>query len=233
MLGSVTRPRTSLQEAFLRYHRAESAAGPGDRVAEGVPVRGDHPAVHRRAALGPGPPRGLPGRVAARAAAHRGRRRAGRAAAQSDPAAAAEQADTLSMAFLLLLERLSPVERAVFLLHDVFSYGYGEVASIVGKSEDNCRRWRCAPGGTRPRASPASRRPAASGTSWPRRSFARCRTGIWRPVGMLAADVVVVDDNAGVQPAGRVRHRPGPRRPAAGRAGPADPAGRSLSARPR
>ena len=44
------------------------------------------------------------------------------------------------MAFLLLLERLSPVERAVFLLHDVFDYGYDEIARIVGKSEDNCRQ---------------------------------------------------------------------------------------------
>ena len=44
------------------------------------------------------------------------------------------------MAFLLVLERLSPVERAVFLLHDVFSYGYDEIARIVGKSEDNCRQ---------------------------------------------------------------------------------------------
>src|SRR5581483_9029856 len=44
------------------------------------------------------------------------------------------------MAFLLLLERLSPVERAVFLLHDVFDYGYGEIAEIVGRSEGNCRQ---------------------------------------------------------------------------------------------
>jgi RNA polymerase sigma-70 factor (ECF subfamily) len=57
-----------------------------------------------------------------------------------DAARHAEDADSLSMAFLLLLERLSPVERAVFLLHDVFDYGYGEVAEIVGKSEDNCRQ---------------------------------------------------------------------------------------------
>ena len=57
-----------------------------------------------------------------------------------DPAAHAEEADTLSMAFLLLLERLSPVERAVFLLHDVFGYGYDEIAGIVGKTESNCRQ---------------------------------------------------------------------------------------------
>ncbi len=54
-----------------------------------------------------------------------------------DAARHAEDADSLSMAFLLLLERLSPVERAVFLLHDVFDYHYDEVAAIVGKSEAN------------------------------------------------------------------------------------------------
>jgi RNA polymerase sigma-70 factor, ECF subfamily len=57
-----------------------------------------------------------------------------------DGARYVEEADSLSMAFLLLLERLTPVERAVFLLHDVFDYGYDEVAGIVGKSEDNCRQ---------------------------------------------------------------------------------------------
>ena len=58
----------------------------------------------------------------------------------ADPAAQAAQADSLSWAFLLLLERLSPVERAVFLLHDVFGYGFDEIAEIVGKSEANCRQ---------------------------------------------------------------------------------------------
>src|SRR5262249_38192801 len=57
-----------------------------------------------------------------------------------DGARYVEEADSLSMAFLLLLERLSPVERAVFLLHDVFDYRYDEVSRIVGKSEDNCRQ---------------------------------------------------------------------------------------------
>jgi hypothetical protein len=49
-------------------------------------------------------------------------------------------ADSLSLAFLVLLESLSPEQRAAFLLHDVFGYGYGEVAEIVGKSEDNARQ---------------------------------------------------------------------------------------------
>jgi RNA polymerase sigma-70 factor (ECF subfamily) len=50
------------------------------------------------------------------------------AAPTTDPAEHAEQADSLSMAFLVLLEALSPLERAVFLLHDVFSYRYDEIA---------------------------------------------------------------------------------------------------------
>lgn len=52
----------------------------------------------------------------------------------------AEMAESLSMAFLLLLERLSPVERAVFLLREVFDYEYAEIAEIVRKSEENCRQ---------------------------------------------------------------------------------------------
>ena len=48
--------------------------------------------------------------------------------------------ESLSMAFLLLLEHLSPVERAVFLLHQVFDYDYAEIAEIVGKSQENCRQ---------------------------------------------------------------------------------------------
>jgi len=58
----------------------------------------------------------------------------------ADPAADTERAESISMAFLLLLQRLRPVERAVFLLHDVFGHGFQEIAVIVGKSEDNCRQ---------------------------------------------------------------------------------------------
>jgi RNA polymerase sigma-70 factor (ECF subfamily) len=57
-----------------------------------------------------------------------------------DPAWQAEIADSLSMALLVLLESLSPEQRAVLVLHDVFDYGYDEVAEIVGKSEDNVRQ---------------------------------------------------------------------------------------------
>jgi RNA polymerase sigma-70 factor (TIGR02957 family) len=58
----------------------------------------------------------------------------------SGPAEHAELADSLSMAFLVLLESLSPVERAVFMLREVFGYGYPEIAGLVGRSEVNCRQ---------------------------------------------------------------------------------------------
>ncbi len=57
-----------------------------------------------------------------------------------DPAALLELADSLSMAFLVVLERLSPIERAVFLLREVFEYDYDEIAQMVGKSPANCRQ---------------------------------------------------------------------------------------------
>jgi RNA polymerase sigma-70 factor (TIGR02957 family) len=57
-----------------------------------------------------------------------------------DPAAHAEMSDSLSLAFLVLLERLSPEQRAVFLLREVFDYDYDAIAEIVGKSEAACRQ---------------------------------------------------------------------------------------------
>jgi RNA polymerase sigma-70 factor (ECF subfamily) len=57
-----------------------------------------------------------------------------------DPERSAELADSVSMAALLLLERLTPLERAVFVLRDVFGFGFGEIASAVGRSEAACRQ---------------------------------------------------------------------------------------------
>lgn len=56
------------------------------------------------------------------------------------PDQAAERADSLSYAYLVMLERLTPTERAVFLLREVFEYEYEEIADIVGKSASNCRK---------------------------------------------------------------------------------------------
>jgi RNA polymerase sigma-70 factor (ECF subfamily) len=57
-----------------------------------------------------------------------------------DPERSAELADSVSMAALLLLERLTPLERAVFVLREVFGFGFGEIASAVGRSEAACRQ---------------------------------------------------------------------------------------------
>ena len=58
----------------------------------------------------------------------------------SDPSASSRMSESLSMAFLLLLEKLTPAERAAFLLHEVFDYEYSEVAAILEKNEASCRQ---------------------------------------------------------------------------------------------
>ncbi|HEU4586567.1 MAG TPA: sigma-70 family RNA polymerase sigma factor, partial [Gemmatimonadaceae bacterium] len=58
----------------------------------------------------------------------------------SDPSEPVELAESLSMAFMVMLERLSPIERAVLVLRDVFDFDYAEIAQIVDKSEANCRQ---------------------------------------------------------------------------------------------
>jgi RNA polymerase sigma-70 factor, ECF subfamily len=118
-----------------------------------------------------------------------------------DGARYVEEADSLSMAFLLLLERLSPVERAVFLLHDVFDYGYDEVAGIVGKSEDNCRQL-----ASRARRHVREEKPRFEASRSQRDELA---ARFFEAVGdgdmdglleMLAADVVVYGDGGGTAP---------------------------------
>lgn len=112
-----------------------------------------------------------------------------------------EEADTLSLAFLLLLERLSPVERAVFLLHDVFAYGYDEIARIVGKSEDNCRQL-----ATRARRHVRTQQPRFEVSRQHReqladRFFAAIGDGDMNGlVELLAADAVVYGDGGGTVP---------------------------------
>jgi len=59
----------------------------------------------------------------------------------SSPEERVDREESISMAFLLLLEQLQPVERAVFLLREVFEYDYAEIASFLGKSEVACRQW--------------------------------------------------------------------------------------------
>jgi RNA polymerase sigma-70 factor, ECF subfamily len=114
----------------------------------------------------------------------------------------AETADSLSMGFLVLLESLTPVERAVFLLHEFFDYPVDEVARIVGKTEDNCRqisvRARRHVQDSKPRfeASRARKEELAH------RFFEAAREGdLDGLVGMLAADAVAYGDGGGKAPA--------------------------------
>jgi RNA polymerase sigma-70 factor (ECF subfamily) len=120
---------------------------------------------------------------------------------RGDPAADAELADTLSMAFLLVLERLNPIERAVFLLHDVFAYDYAEVARIVRKSEVNSRqiaaRARRRVQAERPHLDPPNRKQQALAE----RFFAAIGEGdLDGLVSMLAHDAVVYGDGGGKAP---------------------------------
>ena len=118
-----------------------------------------------------------------------------------DPARAAELADSVSTAALLLLERLSPLERAVFVLREVFDFGFPEVASAVGRSEQACRqlasraRRHMAAGRPRFEADRAEREELAS------RFFDALREGdVDGLQGLLAADVSMVGDGGGKAP---------------------------------
>jgi RNA polymerase sigma factor (sigma-70 family) len=121
---------------------------------------------------------------------------------RDDPARQAEMADSLSMAMLVLLESLSPEQRAVLLLHDVFDYPYPEIAAIVGKSEDNVRQL-----ATRARRHVEQRRPRFQTTreqrdELARRFFAAAQHGDLAGLeAVLAHDVVLTGDGGGKAPA--------------------------------
>jgi RNA polymerase sigma-70 factor (ECF subfamily) len=124
-------------------------------------------------------------------------------AGEPGPAEHAELADSLSMAFLVLLEALSPVERAVFMLREVFGYDYPAVARVTGKSEVNCRqifaraRQRIAAGGPARDGAPGPSR-RAEGEELARRFFEAAAGGDMDALlGMLAPDVVFHGDGGG------------------------------------
>ncbi len=118
-----------------------------------------------------------------------------------DPARSAELADSVSMAALLLLERLSPLERAVFVLREVFGFGFSEVASAVGRSEAACRQL-----AVRARRHMDAGRPRFEADRKEREQLAERFFDAFR-VGdvdglraLLAADVSVVGDSGGKAP---------------------------------
>jgi RNA polymerase sigma-70 factor (ECF subfamily) len=126
MLGTVTDAEDMVQETFLRWqHTPQTKVQSAKNYLATTITRLciDHlrsARVRREQYVGPWLPEPL--------------------LTQQDPAEQVELADSLSMAFLVMLERLSPIERAVFLLREVFEYDYPEIAQIVDKSPENCRQ---------------------------------------------------------------------------------------------
>jgi Sigma-70, region 4/SnoaL-like domain len=124
------------------------------------------------------------------------------AAQEGDPAWEAELADSLSFAFLVVLESLSPEQRAAFLLREVFDYPYDRIAAIVGKSEDNVRqltaRARRHVEERRPRYEPS----AELRNELARRFIAAARDGeVEELESLLAEDVELHGDGGGRVPA--------------------------------
>jgi RNA polymerase sigma-70 factor (ECF subfamily) len=119
-----------------------------------------------------------------------------------DPAQVAEMAESLSMAMLVLLESLSPEQRAAFLLHDVFDYDYADIAQIIGKGEDNIRQL-----ATRARRHLEQRRPRFQASreqqqELARRFFEATHNGDLAGLeALLAHDVVLTGDGGGKAPA--------------------------------
>lgn len=192
MLGSVAEAEDIAQETMLRGHRelsdgTEIASPKAYMTAIATRLAIDHlrsARVRREAYVGPW----LPEPLLTRAGADPG----------VDLAADAELADDLSMAFLLVLERLSPTERAVFLLREAFDYTFAEIADVVDKTPDNCRqiaaRARRHVIAAKPRFEPSR----AARESLAKRFLTAAREGDMEGlVAMLADDAVFTGDGGG------------------------------------
>lgn len=192
MLGSVTEAQDIVQEALLRVHHA---------LQDGAQIES---------------PRAFVATVTTRLAIDELRSARKRRArymgewlpepiltdGEDDPARHAQMADSLSMAMLVLLESLSPEQRAVFLLRDVFDYRYDEIAPILGKSQDNVRQI-----ASRARKHLEDRRPRFTTTAehrerLARKFFAAVQEGdLGGLEALLANDVVLTGDGGGKVPA--------------------------------
>jgi RNA polymerase sigma-70 factor (ECF subfamily) len=192
MLGSVSEAEDVVQEALLRVHQTLDA---GEQIAS---PRAFVATVTTRLAINE-----------LRSARARRERYVGEwlpepliTNGHDDPGRHAETADSLSVAMLVLLESLSPEQRAVLLLHDVFGYGYPEIGAIVGKSEDNVRQL-----ASRARRHVEQRRPRFQTTreqrdELARRFFAAAEQGDLAGLeALLAHDVELTADGGGKVPA--------------------------------
>ncbi len=192
MLGSVSEAEDVVQEGFLRLHRARAG---GERIES---PRAYLSTVVSRLSLD-----------LLRSARARRESYVGEwlpeplvASADEDPARRAEIADSLSLAFLVLLESLSPEQRAAFLLREVFDEPYDRIAEIVGTSEPNARQL-----AARARRHVDERRPRYEASREQRdtlatRFFAAAEEGDLEGLEeLLAHDVVFRGDGGGKAPA--------------------------------
>jgi len=190
MLGSVADAEDVVQETFLRWHGAPVEEIQSTRaylvtIVSRLSINHLQSArVRREEYVGPWLPEPLV------------------ADSDSDPFTLARVDESLSMAFLMLLERLSPVERAVFLLREVFDYEYAEIAQTVGKDEANCRQIL-----RRARQHMAEIRPRFQASEEQReqllaRFLQASATGdLERLISLLAHDAVLQSDGGGKAPA--------------------------------
>ena len=192
MLGSVSEAEDVVQEALLRVHQALDT---GERIAS---PRAFVATVTTRLAINE-----------LRSARARRERYVGEwlpepiiTDGDDDPAQHAETADSLSLAMLVLLESLSPEQRAVLLLHDVFGYDHAQIAEIIGKNADNVRQL-----ATRARRHVEQRRPRFQTTREQRdelaaRFFEAAEQGDLAGLeALLASDVQLTGDGGGKVPA--------------------------------
>jgi len=124
-----------------------------------------------------------------------------RAGAPADPADRVTLDESVSMAFLVVLESMTPAERVAFILHDVFGYPFGEIAGIVGRTPAACRQL-ASSGRRRIRAADAAAAPAASQAAIVREFKNAWQTSdIAALVALLDPDATITADGGGLAPA--------------------------------
>ncbi|MBB4686941.1 RNA polymerase sigma-70 factor [Amycolatopsis jiangsuensis] len=196
ILGSVTEAEDAVQETWLRYATTDVEPDSPRAYLCTIVTRLSIDVLRsararRETYVGPWFPEPLP--------TDAGDSRSWGTAPAVDPVQAAEFADSVSMAALVLLERLSPLERAVFVLHDVFGFEYARIAVIVSRSESACRQLR-----SRARRHVDAGRPRFEADRRERseladRFFAALQDGDVEALEVfLAADVATINDGGGI-----------------------------------
>ena len=189
LLGSVSEAEDAVQETWLRYQASPAQPASAKAFLSAVVPRISidvlrSARVRREEYVGPWFPEPL------------------LTDPYQDPERSAELADSVSMAALVLLERLSPLERAVFVLREVFAFDFPEIASAVGRSEAACRQL-----AVRARRHVDAGRPRFEADRREREKLAAQFFGALREGDvdglrkLLAADVQLAGDSGGKTPA--------------------------------